>query len=399
MRKFLKIIIGIIIIVLVLFLLTFIYLCTGNYKPEKEALKYLNSDDNVTVSEIKEGYFFDGKGIDTAVVFYPGAKVDYKSYAKLMYMIAENGYDCFLLKMPFNMAIFNVNKADKILDKYNYDNWYVAGHSMGGAMACNYACSHSDNLKGVIALAGYPTKTIPDNLELYLIYGSEDKILSMDVYNESRKYYPTNAKELVIQGGNHAGFANYGEQKKDGKATISTEEQQRKTIEFIFKNKMSVEKNEEINIKEKMESFFKENEDAEKIGDEEKIELIDTDGKGIHYTFSYSGETFKAEYSKDNWKIIDSYKINNKKDIYKICEALILIHPIHGLDNNSYRTAEDMTYEWIQHNVAYQLLPEDNKWKENTKDVDLDSNDQGKSLLELYEDRTNQKFDINSILN
>jgi hypothetical protein len=75
----------------------------------------------------------------------------------------------------------------------------------------------------------------------------------------------------------------------------------------------------------------------------------------------------------------------------KICDVLIKIHPIHGRDMISYRTSDDMVYEWVQHNLAYKLLPNDNSWKNSAKDVDFDPEDQGKSIKEIYEDRISKK--------
>ena len=40
-------------------------------------------------------------------------------------------------------------------------------------------------------------------------------------------------RECVIQGGNHAQFGDYGEQRGDGKATITAEDQQIQTIAEI----------------------------------------------------------------------------------------------------------------------------------------------------------------------
>ena len=37
----------------------------------------------------------------------------------------------------------------------------------------------------------------------------------------------------MIEGGNHSGFGKYGEQKGDGKASISNKEQQQKVIEKL----------------------------------------------------------------------------------------------------------------------------------------------------------------------
>ena len=65
----------------------------------------------------------------------------------------------------------------------------------------------------------------------------------------------------------------------------------------------------------------------------------------------------------------------------------------------SYRTVDDMVYEWKQHNLAFQVLPEGNSFRESAKDVDLDPRDQGKSLVEIYEARTGQKLDLSKLFN
>lgn len=127
------------------------------------------------------------------------------------------------------------------------------------------------------------------------------------------------------------------------------------------------------------------------------INLRDTDGKKTNYLFTYKNEDFTAIYTKDNWKIKNSYKITNGQDIAYICKALIDLHPIHGKDMKSYRTVDDLVYEWQQHNLAYNLLPDDNSWKSHAKDVDLDPADQGKSIAEIYEARTGSKLDIRKL--
>ena len=114
--------------------------------------------------------------------------------------------------------------------------------------------------------------------------------------------------------------------------------------------------------------------------------LKETEEQGC-YTFLYDGETYSAVYTPDHWKIIDSYRITNSADIILICTALKAAHPIRSADGNSEREASDMAYEWVQHNLAYQLLSESSPYKENAKDVDLDPADQGKSMYEIYSDR------------
>lgn len=114
------------------------------------------------------------------------------------------------------------------------------------------------------------------------------------------------------------------------------------------------------------------------------IALTTKDGYTCYFT--YNGESFKAVYTPDNWTIYDSYRVRNSKDMEIICEALIALHPIHGNDMVSYRSAADMAYEWLQHNIAYEFLPE-GTYKQSAKDVDLDPYDQGKSLEELFSSR------------
>ena len=137
------------------------------------------------------------------------------------------------------------------------------------------------------------------------------------------------------------------------------------------------------------------------VGYEEKDSILDsieiTDIDGTNYKFEYNNETFNVQYTTDNWKIIDSYKKTNKKDMIVICQKLIEIHPIHGADMQSFRTPEDMAEEWLAHNLAYKILPETSKWKANVKDVDLDPKDQGKSLFEMYKERTGKEFSLESL--
>ena len=117
-------------------------------------------------------------------------------------------------------------------------------------------------------------------------------------------------------------------------------------------------------------------------------ELMLTDEDGTHFHFTYHDQLFRAEYMPDNWKIFDSYRITNNRDMIIICQALSELHPIPSADHSGFRTAEDMAYEWHQHNLAYFLLPDEMKWKSNAKDVDLNSEDQGKNLIDFIIDRS-----------
>ena len=190
------------------------------------------SSDSVSVTTISNGIFFDGNGTDTALIFYPGAKVEYTAYAPLMMELAENGVDCFLLEMPYNMAIFGLNRADAIMESYSYDHWYLAGHSLGGAMAASYAANHTNQLDGLILFAAYATSSLGD-LPTLAIYGGEDGVLNMEKLEDGVQY-AQDYTEVCIAGGNHAGFGSYGVQSGDGEASITQEEQWEQTVEEIM---------------------------------------------------------------------------------------------------------------------------------------------------------------------
>jgi len=230
------ILIGIIVIAL-LMIYTALNTC---YHADKSMESYLVSTDTVKVEKIKEGYFFDGPGKDAAFIFYPGAQVEYTAYASLLFNTAELGIDTFLIKMPLNYAFLGSNKATSIIKKYNYDSFFMGGHSLGGAMAANYTSRNKDKIKGLILLAAYSTSKIPEKIPVLSIYGTNDTVLNEENY----KKYLTNLKnveELEIEGGIHAYFGYYSKQKHDGHALITREEQQQTTNQaikkFINKNK------------------------------------------------------------------------------------------------------------------------------------------------------------------
>ena len=67
------------------------------------------------------------------------------------------------------------------------------------------------------------------------IYGTNDSVLNRKEYLKSKELLPKDHYEYVIEGGNHANFGNYGNQKKDGFSTITRESQQELTKNEIIK--------------------------------------------------------------------------------------------------------------------------------------------------------------------
>ena len=213
---------------LLLLLLLAFFLYTGSYyRATDTAIKALESD-SVQIEETAYGWFFDGPSDERALVFYPGAKVEETAYAPLLHLLAGRGVDVFLIKMPFHLAFFGMNTADDIIEQHNYRSWYIGGHSLGGVIAANYASAH--NLAGVILLASYPIRDVEE--PILILYGSEDGILTRSRVTAASQF--GTVEEFVLEGGNHAGFGEYGEQKGDRPALIPSEEQQKTAVDRIL---------------------------------------------------------------------------------------------------------------------------------------------------------------------
>lgn len=202
----------------------FIYV-SDYYRASDIAITTMKNDTTMRIKD-KNIVLSPAKTSDTALIFYPGGKVEYTAYIPILEKIKkETGITCILIKMPFNLAVFDINAADKVMKQFpEIKNWYIGGHSLGGAMASNYASNHQDKVKGLILLGAYIYGNyLPKNT--LTIYGT----LNKDV--EDKINYTENV--VAIKGGNHAQFGNYGKQHGDSDATISTEEQQNTAVEAI----------------------------------------------------------------------------------------------------------------------------------------------------------------------
>lgn len=169
------------------------------------------------------------------LILYPGGKVEHTAYAPLLRVCAENGILCALVRMPGNLAVLDMNAADGLREKHSeVTAWFIAGHSLGGAMAANYAAAHSEDYSGLILLAAYSTQDLSQTpLRVLSVYGSEDGVLNRDAYKKNWANLPADTTEVVLDGGCHAQFGNYGPQDGDGIPTISSEDQIRQTVEAI----------------------------------------------------------------------------------------------------------------------------------------------------------------------
>ena len=141
----------------------------------------------------------------------------------------------------FNLSILDNNKASEFIKRNtDIDDWYVGEHSMGGVSAAMFAENNQDIVNGVILLGSYPSSSsdLSDNdIEVLSIYAENDGLTTIDDIEDSKENLPAEAVFKEIDGGNHAQFGVYGNQKGDNESIISWEEQQKEminiTLEFL----------------------------------------------------------------------------------------------------------------------------------------------------------------------
>ena len=152
-----------------------------------------------------------------------------------MRALSEDGFTTVIVKMPFNLAVFSPDRADDVMEALpEVKSWIIGGHSLGGAMASDYAAENEDEISGLLLLGAYPNKDLSQSdITVLSLYGSSDQILNRSAFEAAKDKLPPNTYIFEIAGGNHGHFGNYGEQNGDGTAAISTAEQQAVTCEKI----------------------------------------------------------------------------------------------------------------------------------------------------------------------
>lgn len=207
-------------LLVVVILISFFFIYTAfYYKASSDALSLLEEE---TVID-RGSYLEIGSG--EPIIFYPGAKVEPVAYLPLLTRLSSEGYRVFLMKMPFNLAIFGINRADTIFKNHpEIESAVMMGHSLGGAMASSYTSKHDDRVEALILLGAYPYGDVDKDKTLSII-GSLDSALEKIEEDDNL---------VVIQGGNHAQVGDYGEQKGDKEATITRREQQEQTVDVIL---------------------------------------------------------------------------------------------------------------------------------------------------------------------
>jgi len=242
MKRFVKITLLSLLIVLLLAVGGFILWAETPAPPGPAALAALESDEFIYVfpredyivfypaiceAQIAEENATGQQHLIKGLIFYPGGRVDYRAYAPALRKVAEQGIIVFLVRARLNLALFDIEAGAPLLEKTEgVDVWATGGHSLGGVAASIFAQNHPE-IRGIVFWASYPAndslKTA--GLPVVSIYGTLDGLSTPEKIDESRSILPPDARFVPIAGGNHAQFGDYGFQGGDFAAGISPEEQ------------------------------------------------------------------------------------------------------------------------------------------------------------------------------
>ena len=213
-------------------LLTRLRITFGSADADEHALAAARSDDKASFSDDGDIVLMPGSQVArTGVILYPGGRCDPLGYAALLRPLAELGYLIVIPHMPLRLAVLDIDRASKIMDKFpDVSKWIVGGHSMGGAMAAAWHARHPYVAAGLFFLASYPAKAhalAESSLPVSMIYGTEDKITRQSEFEASRARLPVQTDYAGIEGGDHYQFGSFA--KVEVTATISRDEQHRQT--------------------------------------------------------------------------------------------------------------------------------------------------------------------------
>ncbi len=170
----------------------------------------------------------------TGLIFYPGGLVDARAYAPAARQVADAGYLVVIVPMPLKLAFLDAERASEVMQAFPaVQRWVIGGHSLGGAMAAQYAFRHPEQIAGLVLWAAYPadnTSLADRTLPVVSISGALDGLATPAKIEASHALLPANTRFVVIEGGNHAQFGWYGEQSGDHPAAISRQEQQQQVV-------------------------------------------------------------------------------------------------------------------------------------------------------------------------
>lgn len=199
----------------------------------------LDSDDAVIVTR-NEWVAFRPRDVDPSigVLFYPGGRAEPVAYAPILRSLAMRGYLIVMTPMPLNVALFAPERARRVPPRFpEIRTWVIAGHSVGGVMAAEFAERFPEEISGLVLWASYPadfTDLSQRALPVLSVYGTADALTTAQDIERTRSHLPVTTRYVPLDGGGHWQFGHFA---RRDTATVSREVQQElvldATAEFL----------------------------------------------------------------------------------------------------------------------------------------------------------------------
>lgn len=125
-----------------LFVGYFLWNSTHSLPANIEQISALQTNPAVHVQTNGSYYVIEPAAVQASsgIIMYPGAFTEPTAYIPRYAQLAEQGIAVYIIRSPFNFALFDINRANRIIrENPSVEHWFVAGHSLGGVAACEYA--------------------------------------------------------------------------------------------------------------------------------------------------------------------------------------------------------------------------------------------------------------------
>ncbi len=174
----------------------------------------------------------------TLLVFYPGGLVRPQAYQWLGTALAAQGTETVIVRFPLDLAVTGIGRAEAVIARYARGRpVYLAGHSLGGAMAAQYLSGKPGKVKGLILMGAYPAGNVSLKSQTALrvldLMGEHDAVAKASDVKGGLTRLPENTQLVTVRGSVHAFFGRYGPQAGDGVPTVTRAEAEAQIVQSI----------------------------------------------------------------------------------------------------------------------------------------------------------------------
>ncbi|GHF99041.1 carboxymethylenebutenolidase-like protein [Deinococcus piscis] len=172
----------------------------------------------------------------TLLVLYPGGLVSPQAYEWLGRALAADGIETAIPVFPLNLAVTGAERAGPLIEALGSGKRVIlAGHSLGGAMAAQYAARHPETVGGLLLLAAYPpggSDLSALDLPVLDVLAEHDGVLNRQKWQDAQARLPAHTP-VQLGGAVHAFFGRYGPQRGDGTPTVSRAQAEAELLDAV----------------------------------------------------------------------------------------------------------------------------------------------------------------------